>query len=83
MIIKTENLTKDYETGTQVVSALKGINLSVEKNNVSIPPLSSVEINSTIKTTADQQTGIYDGFLLFDGKFHKLNVLVDQSLHKF
>ena len=31
MIIKTENLTKDYETGTQVVSALKGNNLSVEK----------------------------------------------------
>ena len=31
MIIKTENLTKDYETGSQVVSALKGINLSVEK----------------------------------------------------
>ena len=31
MSIKTENLTKDYETGTQVVSALKGINLSVEK----------------------------------------------------
>ena len=31
MIIKTENLTKDYETGTQVVNALKGINLSVEK----------------------------------------------------
>ena len=31
MIIKTENLTKDYETGTQVVSALKGIILSVEK----------------------------------------------------
>jgi len=31
VIIKTENLTKDYETGTQVVSALKGINLSVEK----------------------------------------------------
>ena len=31
MIIKTENITKDYETGTQVVSALKGIDLSVEK----------------------------------------------------
>ncbi len=31
MIIKTQNLTKDYETGTQVVNALKGINLSVEK----------------------------------------------------
>ena len=33
MIIETENLTKDYETGTQVVSALKGINLSVEKGD--------------------------------------------------
>ncbi len=31
MIIKTENLTKDYNTGSQVVSALKGISLSVEK----------------------------------------------------
>ena len=31
MIIKTENLTKVYEAGSQVVKALKGINLSVEK----------------------------------------------------
>ena len=31
MIIKTENLTKVYEAGSQVVEALKGINLSVEK----------------------------------------------------
>ena len=30
MIIKTENLTKVYEAGSQVVEALKGINLSVE-----------------------------------------------------
>jgi putative ABC transport system ATP-binding protein len=31
VIIKTENLTKVYEAGSQVVEALKGINLSVEK----------------------------------------------------
>ena len=31
MIIKTENLTKVYEAGSQVVEALKGINLLVEK----------------------------------------------------
>ena len=31
MIIKTENLTKEYEAGSQVVKALKGINLSVKR----------------------------------------------------
>ena len=31
MIIKTENLTKEYVAGSQTVKALNGINLSVEK----------------------------------------------------
>ena len=31
MIIKTENLTKEYDVGSQKVKALDGINLSVEK----------------------------------------------------
>jgi len=31
MIIKTENIIKTYQTGTQIVSALKGIDLEVEK----------------------------------------------------
>ena len=31
MIIKTENITKTYQTGSQIVSALNGIDLEVEK----------------------------------------------------
>jgi len=31
MIIKTKNLTKEYEAGSQIVRALNGIDLSVEK----------------------------------------------------
>ena len=31
MIIKTENLVKEYEAGSQTVKALSGIDLSVEK----------------------------------------------------
>ena len=31
MIIKTENLIKEYDVGSQKVRALDGINLSVEK----------------------------------------------------
>ena len=55
-------------------------NVSVEQNNISIPPLSNIEINSTITTTTDQETGIYDGFLMFDGEHHKLNVPVSYSI---
>ena len=31
MIIKTENIIKTYQTGSQIVSALNGIDLEVEK----------------------------------------------------
>jgi hypothetical protein len=54
--------------------------LSVEQDNVSVPPLSSVRINSTIITSPDQKTGIYDGFLLFEGEHHNLNVPVTYTV---
>ena len=56
MIIKTENLTKDYETGTQVVSALKGINLSVEKGDF----LSIMGPSGSGKTTLMNIIGFLD-----------------------
>jgi len=56
MIIKTENLTKDYETGTQVVSALKGINLSVEKGEF----LSIMGPSGSGKTTLKNIIGCLD-----------------------
>ena len=56
MIIKTENLTKDYETGTQVVSALKGINLSVEKGEF----LSIIGPSGSGKTTLMNIIGCLD-----------------------
>ena len=56
MIIKTENLTKDYETGTQVVSALKGINLSVEKGEL----LSIMGPSGSGKTTLMNIIGCLD-----------------------
>ena len=54
--------------------------LSVTENKISVPPLSNTEINSTIKTSTDQETGIYDGFLMFEGEHHKLNVPVSYSI---
>jgi len=54
--------------------------LSVEHDSVSIPPLSNVRINSTIITGSDQKTGIYDGFILFEGEHHNLNVPVTYTV---
>ena len=54
--------------------------LSLEKNNISIPPLSHAKINSTITTSTQQTTGIYDGFLMFEGEHHKINVPVSYAV---
>jgi putative ABC transport system ATP-binding protein len=64
MIIKTENLTKDYETGTQVVSALKGINLSVEKGEF----LSIMGPSGSGKTTLMNIIGCLD--VPSSGEYH-------------
>ena len=72
MIIKTENLTKDYETGTQVVRALKGINLSVEKGEF----LSIVGPSGSGKTTLMNIIGCLDSPT--DGSYYLNNKQVSK-----
>ena len=72
MIIKTENLTKDYETGTQVVRALKGINLSVEKGEF----LSIMGPSGSGKTTLMNIIGCLDS--LTDGSYYLNNKKVSK-----
>jgi len=50
--------------------------VTVEKQVISIPPKQIVEIDAKISTTDEQKTGIYDGFLTFEGKHHTANVPV-------
>ena len=72
MIIKTENLTKDYETGTQVVSALKGIDLSVEKGEF----LSIMGPSGSGKTTLMNIIGCLD--VPTKGKYKFKNELISE-----
>ena len=72
MIIKTENLTKDYETGTQVVSALKGIDLSVEKGEF----LSIMGPSGSGKTTLMNIIGCLDSPT--DGSYYLNNKQVSK-----
>ena len=72
MIIKTENLTKDYETGTQVVSALKGIDLSVKKGEF----LSIMGPSGSGKTTLMNIIGCLDSPT--DGSYYLNNKQVSK-----
>jgi len=72
MIIKTENLTKDYETGTQVVRALKGINLSVERGEF----LSIMGPSGSGKTTLMNIIGCLDSPT--DGSYYLNNKQVSK-----
>ena len=40
---------------------------------ISVPPNNSTEIDATITVSRDKQTGVYQGFLTFEGKYHKIN----------
>jgi len=54
--------------------------ISIEQNKISVPPLSNAKVVSTISTNPDQETGIYDGFLTFEGEQHQLNVPVSYAV---
>jgi len=50
--------------------------LTVEKQTVTIPPQQTVQLNVEISSNDNQKTGIYDGFLTFEGEHHTANVPV-------
>ena len=47
--------------------------ISLDKHNVSIPPKNSTSVKATITIPPDTDTGVYQGFLKFDGKYHSIN----------
>jgi len=78
--INKNSTSMDYSLTASYFGKDSWNDLSVEQDNISIPPLSSVRINSTITTSPDQKTGIYDGFLMFEGEHHNLNVPVTYTV---
>jgi len=78
--INKNSTSMDYSLTASYFEKDSWSDLSVDQDSVSIPPLTSVKINSTITTSLDQKTGIYDGFLMFEGEHHNLNVPVTYTV---
>ncbi len=50
--------------------------VTLDKEIISIPPKQALDVNVKIQTQKEQTTGIYDGFIKFEGEHHTVNVPV-------
>ncbi len=72
-----ENATSfDYTISASYFKKDTWGDVTLDKELISIPPNESVDVNIKIQTQNEQTTGIYDGFIKFEGEHHAVNVPV-------
>ena len=74
--IKQNSTSFDYTLSASYFKKDDWNNITIDKETVSIPPKETIEVKAKLSTTSDQKTGIYDGFLKFQGDHHTINVPV-------
>ena len=74
--INQNSTSMDYALSASYFKKNMWNDVRVETQNVTIPPMEKVTINTTITTSDNQKTGIYDGFLTFVGQHHTANIPV-------
>ncbi|MFQ5782905.1 MAG: S8 family serine peptidase [Nitrosopumilus sp.] len=84
---KINSTAMDYTLSASYYQKEKWSMLWPESNTVTIPPKDSATVDVTLVTPDDLQTGVYQGFLTFEGEKHSVNApvsfvikqLVDQN----
>ena len=74
--IKQNSTALDYTLSASYFKKDIWSDVKLEKQTISIPPRQIAEVNAELLTHVDQKTGIYDGFLTFEGEHHQVNVPV-------
>jgi len=74
--INKNSTSLDYTLSASYFKKNAWDDVEVDKKSISIPPNQSVEVDVKISTKKDQTTGIYDGFLKFQGEHQTVNVPV-------
>ena len=62
----------DYTLSTSYYQNILWDDVIVDEETT-IPPNNSTKVSATLSVPADKQTGVYQGFLSFEGKYHKIN----------
>jgi|TARA_B100001540_G_scaffold305142_1_gene315711 subtilisin family serine protease len=74
--IKQNSTSFDYTLSASYFKKDIWNNVTLDKEIITIPPNTTAEVNATIQTNSDQKTGVYDGFIKFEGEHHTVNVPV-------
>ena len=75
-----QNVTSmDYTLSTSYFQNVAWDDITVDKE-VTIPPNNSTVVSATLSVPYDKQTGVYQGFLSFEGKYHKINAPVSYGV---
>ena len=74
--IKQNSTSFDYTLSASYFKKDYWSDITLDKQSITIPPGQSVDVNAKISTNLNQTTGIYDGFVKFEGEHHSINVPV-------
>ena len=74
--INQNSTSMNYTLSASYFKKTNWNDIFIEKQSIVIPPNQSVEVNAEISTRDDQKTGIYGGFLTFEGEQHTANIPV-------
>jgi hypothetical protein len=74
--IKENSTAFDYTLSASYFKKDIWTDVTLDNEIISIPPNQTIDVNVNIQTQKDQKTGIYDGFIKFEGEHHIVNVPV-------
>ena len=74
--IKENSTAFDYTLSASYFKKDTWTDVTLDKEIISILPNQTIDVNVNIQTQKDQKTGIYDGFIKFEGEHHTVNVPV-------
>ena len=69
----------DYTLSTSYYKDVLWNDIIVDEE-ITIPPNSSSKVTATLSVPPDKQTGVYQGFLSFEGKYHKTKSAVSYGI---
>jgi subtilisin family serine protease len=74
--IKENSTAFDYTLSASYFKKDTWTDVILDEEIISIPPNQTTDVNVIIQTQKDQKTGIYDGFIKFEGEHHTVNIPV-------